>query len=180
MVAGEPCEVQPVLELPCHVIPFRLTWVHPKSALVPVNLATEDLTNGSRMNTLDCLNVASLVAALCSGDNSQALLLCDSGCCNNLANTIRIDRYRLFHEDVLTCFDSGLEVVRAEPWRRRQNHVVTVGCKDFLVSIPARECCVICELCTGSMLSLEATSQFLDTLWEQVTKSNNFHIWVRS
>jgi len=69
MVAAEPDEVVPVVELVGHIGHVGLARVEPDAAAVPVDTQGCYVADGAVVNLLDRLLVAELVAALRAGDD---------------------------------------------------------------------------------------------------------------
>lgn len=107
MVAREPGEIEPVSELPFHIGPFRLTRVHPESALIPVGIASRDFAHLAVVDSFHGFAVGDVVASLCSGDDAQILGFCKVSGFENGTDSGCIGGNRLFHEYVLAGFDGG-------------------------------------------------------------------------
>src|SRR6266581_659914 len=74
VVARQPREVEPVPDLPLHVGPRRLTRVHPQAALVPVDLAADEVADAAVVDALDRRAVARVVAPLRAGHDGEPFL----------------------------------------------------------------------------------------------------------
>ena len=138
VVAREPVEVVPVVDLELHLRLVRLAVAVPDAAAVPVDLPADDVAGEPFADPLHRLAVAVLVAALETDDHLELLLV--GHLCRRQADlgAKAVDAHRLLHEDVLPRLHRFLEVERPEAGGRREDDHVTV-LEDLLVGIDPLE-----------------------------------------
>ena len=98
MVTGKPFPVHPVADHPFHIAPALLPVPVPEHSLIPIYIASGDFTDIAFLNLPESLHVRTLVVALGSADNAEALglsLLCGSHHC---PVALCIDSYRFLEE----------------------------------------------------------------------------------
>ena len=142
VVAAQPEEVVPVADLVLGVAPAGLALVGPDGALVPVDLAADDVADGTLVDPLQAFDVAGLVAALGAGDDRQSLLVRLFVGGQHLADAGAVDGDRLLGEELLARLDGGLDVLGPETWRRRQHHQVA-AVDHLLIGVEADEAAVV-------------------------------------
>jgi len=75
LAAGQPCKIQPVANLPFHIRPARLSFLHPKQAHIPAALRSPDLADFSAMNPPHNLYVMCLMPTLRARHDGQPFSL---------------------------------------------------------------------------------------------------------
>src|ERR1041384_1274869 len=111
-----------------------------RAAMHPISTQGDDIADLATLNAFDGFNVAGLVTALGAVRDSETLLLGKLGSLIHQSATRTIDGDRLFHEDVLAGFNTGLEMPCAKTRRRRKDGVVDAGRgQNLLIRVEATE-----------------------------------------
>ncbi len=146
VIAREPCEVQPVAQLPLGVGPRRLTVAVPQAALIPEHLARHDLADRAIFNPSDRRLVIRLMTALGADADAQALLQREFVRGEHRAHAGRVNCDRLLGKDVFSGFSRCRQMCRTEVGRCREDDKVHVSREHLLVGVEAREGHVVGDL----------------------------------
>ena len=142
VVAAEPEEVVPVADLVFGVRPAGLALVGPDRALIPVDLAADDVADRSVVNSLQAFDVSRLMPALGAGDDGKSLPGGFVVGGQHLADAGAVNRDGLLGKEVLAGLDRRLDVLGTEAGRGRQ-HDQVAAVDDFLISVEADEAAIV-------------------------------------
>src|SRR5690606_34294475 len=73
MISTKPIEIIPVSHLIFHLGLSSFPWTHPNTAIVPIYLAPDDITNRSIIYSVDGFNIIGLITALQATYNVEFL-----------------------------------------------------------------------------------------------------------
>jgi hypothetical protein len=134
-----PPSIDPVADEIFAIVPPGLALPNPRHAAIPAHRAAEDLSDRAGVDLRLVAQVVSLVAALRTGDDREALGAREFAELDHATAPGGVDGDRLLDEDVLSRFDSRGEVQRPEIRRRCHRHKLRVALHHFAVGVESRE-----------------------------------------
>ena len=172
VVATNPCEMIPVLDLVIHFRPFRLAVDEPDAGTVPITLGGHDVPDETLLDLFLGGEVVFLIAALETYDHFEVLLFCLFRIFKNHAAAGGIGGDGFFHEDMFACLDGSLE--HEGPEARRGGEDDRIGVLDgFLIGFQSHEFAVVRDVDFGSMLGLQGGKSGLQAVRESVGHSHH-------
>ncbi len=176
MIAAEPGEIVPVLELPLDVAPAGLAVDDPDLAAVPVAFGEDDFADRSVVNALDRFLIVGRMAALRARGDAEFLFLGEPARFHHHFHARNVDRRGLLHENVFARLDRRLQMDGAKVRRSGENHVIDLGNgKQFLVSIPTDE---VALFRNAQADALKLTVAVIDTLFKHVGERGDLDVLV--
>ena len=107
----------------------------PDTASVPIDASGKQIPDRAALDSIDALDVARFMSSLQTNLDCQTFLVGNLVRGKNPANSRRIGRQRLFHEDMLAGVDGSLKLLGSKTRWRRQDHQVDVALQNLLIGI---------------------------------------------
>ena len=180
VVAGEPGEVVPVLDLILHLGLAGTAIAEPDAVAVPVDPRQDQFAVLAVVNFLDPALVARVVAALQADNHLEALFVSQLVGLHELVEAGGVHAARLFHEDVLAGVDGVLVMGRAETGRRSLDDHVHARVDGLLVGVQPHEDVVRGDVGLAFLLEgpVQAVGRAAGIAFEGVGYGHDLHLLV--
>ena len=178
IVAGEPAEVIPVIDLVLHLGLLGIAVAKPDAATVPVDSREQDIAVLAVMDLLDAADIARIMTPLQSDNDLQPLLIGQLIGRHQLVETGRIDAAGLLHEDMLAGLDCIFIMCGPKAWRSGLDDHVHTAVDCLLIGVQSNKDVVGRDVCLVLELLIQTVCGPLGTALEGVGHGDDLHVLV--
>ena len=179
LIAREPDEVHPVIDLILHVRHARLAIAIPNAVGAIARRHAHHFADHAFTNALDRVHETRLTAVLRARDDGRALRLGRVMCRATRVVARGVETHWFFRENVLFCRHCCGDMNGAKSRRSREDHKINIfEIEHFLIAIDSPEDALIAGRYTVTVLCGQRIANALGLLDIDVGEGNDAHIFV--